>query len=343
VTDWNRFPKLAAMRSGEVRGRVCGLLLVVTSWACSSPDGAAKAASTGGASGAGAEGKGGSGASAGSSGRDASDAGMSSDGGGRAGSSNAGAGGSLGNDWETTLVSLPIAARGELNVAQTTLDKLTFSVIFYAKFAMKRAQWDGCTKHQLGACWYYECPAGSSPVGTPDESIPINGDTVTLESSSSFIALSIDDDHYNGQRAEPFWPLTGDTVHFQAQGAQPAFRFGVKTPPTVWLKSVNGRAAPSSLVRSEGAKVDWETTGAGTVFFSIYRLDQPPVPAAICTFEAARGTGMLPATVLEHLEPGGDYRLLLRGDERILQDVDGYALDASLFAYGTNPLTLALE
>jgi hypothetical protein len=91
----------------------------------------------------------------------------------------------------------------------------------------------------------------------------------------------------------------------------------VKTPPTVWLKSVNGRAAPTSLVRNEGAKVDWETTGAGTVFFSIYRFDQPRVPAAICKFDAARGTGTLLATLLEHLEPGGDYRLLLSSDERI--------------------------
>jgi hypothetical protein len=238
---------------------------------------------------------------------------------------------------------LPLAPRGELDASQTTLDKVSFSFILYAKFSMKRAQWDGCTKHQLGACWYYECPAGSNPVGTPDESVPNNGSAVTFENSSTIIALSIDDDHYHGQGSEPFWPLTGDTIYFQAQGARPAFRFGAKTPPTVWLKSVNGQAAPTSLVRSEGAKVDWETTGAGTAFFSIFRLDQPEVPAAICTFEAALGTGTLPAKVLEHLEPGSDYRLTLRGDQRVYQDVDGYALDASLFAYGTKPLTLALE
>ena len=335
------------MRMGKVGVGIWGVLAIVTSWGCSGPDEAPKAPTTGGGAGAGgaatkggAGGKAGSGASAAG---DSSDAGTSSDDGGSAGSSNGGAAGTVGSEWQTSFISLPLAPRGELDASQTTLDKVSFSFILYAKFSMKRAQWDGCTKHQLGACWYYECPTGSNPVGAPDESVPVNSGSVTFENSSTIITLSIDDDHYHGQGTEPFWPLAGDTIYFQSQGGKPAFRFGAKAPPTLWLKSVNGQAAPTSLVRSEGAKVEWETTGAGTAFFSIYRLDQPEVPAAICTFEAGLETGTLPAKVLEHLEPGSDYRLTLRGDQRVLQEVDGYALDAGLFAYGTKYLTLSLE
>ena len=251
------------------------------------------------------------------------------------GTSGAGtAGGSSGTAWVTTQVSFPEAPRVDLNISQTTEDKVNFTYSLYAKFAIMREQWDGCIKHQLGDCWYYECPTGAYAVGHADEKPQTAGGSVTVESGSIVQTLALTTDHYSGQGSDAFWPLTGGKVYFENRDSKPLFRLEAQSPPTVWLKTLNGETLPlSSLNRSKGAEVTWEAQGEGTAFFSIYTYSGVNV-AAVCTWDAAAGSGTLPGAVLEHLDPSDEYYVLLRGDRRVTTTADGFSIEATLYGYG---------
>ena len=54
----------------------------------------------------------------------------------------------------------------------------------------------------------------------------------------------------------------------------------------------------------------------------------------MCEFDAAAHAGTLPASLLQELEPGPDYRVIFRGTSRSHASVDGWELDASLAGYG---------
>ncbi|HYP89353.1 MAG TPA: hypothetical protein VEQ59_14400 [Polyangiaceae bacterium] len=313
----------------------------------SSPQAAAGSAAAGAAA-AGSAGKtSGGGSATGAAGDTSGDAGEAPSGGrDRGGSSSGGGSGSGGSDtgsggttngpgWVSTLISLPEAPRVDLNISQTTADKVSFTYSVYAKFAIMREQWDGCTKHQLADCWYYECPSGSYPVGTADDKPQTAGGSVTVENERLIETLALASDHYTGQGTDAFWPLTGDTIYFENHGSKPLFRLEAQSPPTVWLKTLNGQSPDqlTMLDRGQGAKLTWEAEGEGTAFFSIYSYTGVNV-AAVCTFDAAAGSGTLPAAVLGHLDPGSEYHLTMRGDRRASTTADGFAIEATLYGYG---------
>lgn len=256
--------------------------------------------------------------------------------GGKAGAASAGRGGmdtSLG-EWKSTLVSLPLRLRGEMALTQWAPPEGGDQYAVFAQFGMLRGQWDGCTRHQLASCWYYDCPEGSAPVGTPPVG-PLQsiGTSLIVESSTTRYTLYYDEKQtYSEAEFGRFWPYTGGTISFVASGTPP-FRVDVPAPPFVKLLTVNGRPPQSPLQRAAGAKLTWQTSGAGSVFFSIYRLTGSAPRAAVCGFEAARQAGELPASVLEKLEPGDDYELTLRGDERVVTTADAFELEALALSY----------
>jgi hypothetical protein len=256
-----------------------------------------------------------------------------------------GSGGAPAEEWKTTTVSLPLSLRALLDVTQMSSDDVNFTYELYAQFGMLRGQWDGCTRHQLGECWYYECPVGSAPVGTPDVGPLRNVGNVTFTSSTmSYVVRPDQTLIYSVVETGAFWPLSGGSVTFAAAGP-PQLEIAVKTPPSVWLSTLNGQAAPASIKRSEGAKLTWRVRGSGQAFFSIYRLSGT-IPAAVCSFDAERAEGTLPAAVLQKLAAGTDYRIAFRGDSRATLTLEGYELDASLFAIGgssSSASNLALE
>jgi len=248
-------------------------------------------------------------------------------------------GGASAEDWKTTKISAPLALRGQMDVSQMSADDVNFTYELYAQYGMLRGQWDGCTRHQLGECWYYECPTGSNPVGTPDVGPLRNVGNVTVSSSTMSYVLRPDGSTmYSVVDTGAFWPLSGGSVTFAA--ANPALEIAVKTPPSVWLTTFNGRPAPTAIKRSEGIDLTWRVRGSGNAFFSVYHLTGT-IPAAVCTFDAEAGAGTLPAAVLEKLDPGTDYRVAFRGDSRAVLTLAGYELDAALFAFGSTTSSAA--
>jgi len=249
-------------------------------------------------------------------------------------SARAGMGGSTPTEtWIATAISLPLTLRGQMDVSQMSADDASFTYELYAQFGMLRGQWDGCTRHQLGECWYYECPEGSAPVGTSNVGTLRSVGDVLVSSSTVNYSLRYDAKMtYSTADTGAFWPLTGGVVTFTT--SNPKLTIAVATPPSVWLSTLNGQAAPASIKRSEGAKLSWRVRGTGIAFFSIYRLDGT-IPAAVCTFDATRGEGTLPPDVLQKLDAGTDYKFAFRGDARANATLEGYELDAALFAFGS--------
>jgi hypothetical protein len=262
------------------------------------------------------------------------------------GGSSAGApSGGSGDTFTSTLVSAPAQLRGSVILDQYTADRTTFSADANLEFGTERGQWDGCTRNQLGQCWYYDCPAGSNPVGM-GQVPPVYYDAgmISITSTAGMLASTFDTSSglYKASSLTQLWPLAGGPVTITASGGDtvPAFTMQIAAPPTVSLTSINGQAAPASITRSDGAKVVWTSTGAGTAFFAIFEFTGER-PAAICEFDAAANAGELPAAVLEQLDAGAKYFLEFRGNSRA--EVMSGMWDMSGSAYFFNAIPGAIE
>jgi len=257
-------------------------------------------------------------------------------------SSSAGASGSVAaggsNEFVSTLINAPARLRGDVGIDQSSGDDVTFLVRTSLEFGSKRGPWDGCTRNQLGDCWYYDCPAGSNALGSNNvPPVYYDAGSVTITSGSNTLAGGYDTSSgmYTGRASQQLWPLAGGTVTFTVSGSSvvPAFTMQIQAPPVVRLLSVNGEAAPTSLTRSQGATVVWNAKGPGSVFFALAQYSGTR-PAAICVFDATANQGTLPAAVLEKIDPGTKYYLEFRGDARAEVMAGDFDISGTAYSYG---------
>jgi hypothetical protein len=262
--------------------------------------------------------------------------------GGRLSPSFAASGGSAGasgasSEVTRSVVDAPLAPRGFLSGMQYRVDADSASVFTIdAIFETTRGQWDGCTKVQLGECWYFDCPPGSAPY-LP--SVPLQNAGFVSLTTASVPSTTVDvgllyDYWYEANATGELWPTSGKKLSFAATGSTvPAFALDIQSPPTVVLTSLNGEALPRAINRSDGAALRWTSSGSGIAYFSLYGFYDSKF-AAVCEFDAAAHAGKLPAALLRELEPGPDYHLIFRGTSRAHATVEGWELDASLAGYG---------
>ena len=301
--------------------------------------GSSAGGSTGGAGFGGVAAVGGS--SAGTAGLGAS-AGGASGGAASAGTSgvSGGASGASGDAFTSTLVSAPNQLRGDLGFQQYSTDNVNFGINVYMTFQELRGAWDGCTRQQLGACWYYDCPAGSNPPGNRENvsSVYYDAGTATITSMQPTISVGSNSggEGYFVRNSQELWPIAGGVVSVSFSGGPmvPAFATQVNAPPMVRLTSINGQAAPASLKRSEGVKLAWTSAGAGDALLVLVQYADTPRPAVECRFDATANAGELPAVVLEKLDPGAGYTLEFRGNAWVDSTVGPWAMQAYALSYG---------
>jgi len=269
---------------------------------------------------------------------------------GKAGSANGGAGGAdTSGAWQTIPISLPLRLRGDLNAIQLTPDPAVSATgptyVVFAEFGMLRGQWDGCIRHQLDHCWYYECPTGSLPIGVPQSGGQSIGQSLVVTGPQSTHTLYFEDTGYSDTGTGALWTNSGGILSFSAASGSFKFKMDVATPPLVQLLTINGLPFNGTIQRSAGAKLTWKPADEGQVFFSIHRDNSPTPPAAICTFDATLGEGVMPASVLTQLASGTDYKLTFRGDERGRVIQGDYELEATVMTFASDtavpvPVTL---
>jgi hypothetical protein len=104
--------------------------------------------------------------------------------------------------------------------------------------------------------------------------------------------------------SQQLWPIAGGMVSIAITGGStvPAFTMQLAAPPMVRLLTINGEAAPTSIIRSDGVHLTWASSGPGSVAFFLYALSGEH-PAAVCQFDASAKAGDLPAAVLSHSTP----------------------------------------
>jgi len=318
--------------------------LALTLAACSSSGGdGGKSANVGGSD---AGGAGSAGASASNTGGSAPGSGNANGGGasGSAGTNSAGGGGLTGgsgasNTFTSVLVDEPARMRGLVFLNQFTADKTTFRFEASASFGNERGAWDGCTKNQLGDCWYYDCPAGSNSVGnTMPPSVRENANRVSLSGMTQVeLPFNGTAGTYDANSELQLWPLSGGSVTLDVMGSSsvPAVSMQVPVPSHVFLTSLNGEADPTTLQRSDGVKIVWQAEGTSPVFFAIFALTGER-PAAVCTFDGTTTSAELPASVLEHLDPGS-YYYQLRGDLRARMPDGPWDIETESYAFGGDP------
>jgi len=313
---------------------LCGLALGLA--ACSGSNSVGSGASGGASTSGGSAGNSSAGMSSGGSSGGSSNGGTASS--GAAGASGSVAAGGGGDTFVSTLVNAPTQLRGDLGIDQSSGDGVSFLVRSYLEFGSRRGAWDGCTRNQLGDCWYYDCPVGSNALGSANvPPVYYDAGSVTVASGPTSLAPTFDTSSgaYNGRISQQLWPVAGGTVTFTVSGSSvvPAFTLQIQAPPMVQLSSINGEAAPTSLTRSQGATVLWNAQGPGRAFFAVFEYTGTR-PAAICVFDAAQNQGVLPATVLEKLEPGTRYFFDFRGDARAEVMAGDFDISGIAYSYG---------
>ena len=303
----------------------------------STNDGAGGASSDGGGSAGTSSASGGAatGGSGGASG--ANSAAGAATGGSSSASGGSSAGGASTTSFTSTLVTLPAIKRGTLSAEQFTADKAAFLTNFYADFSTDRGPWDGCSRNQLGACWYYDCPAGSNAYGAVGSPVRESAGVVYATGSAGRVDLVEDPNignYYGGSMTET-WPLSGGSVSFTVAGnsSVPAFTMQLPAPSFVQLTSMNGSTQPTDVTRSAGAALVWTSVGTGSIFFGFF-TNTGERPAAFCQFDAAANAGSMPAAVLEKLDPG-NYNYEFRGDLRSQMTVGDWEMDGSAYFFGS--------
>lgn len=237
-----------------------------------------------------------------------------------------------------TLVNAPVQMRGELSIEQYSADNTTFATNVDIYFTYEREQWDGCTRYQLGNCGYYDCPAGSNPIGGDDvPPIYYDGGTATITGMPPVIVAPFSSG--NGQLfarpSQQLWPIAGGMISVAVSGGStvPAFTMPLPTPPMVQLLTVNGEAAPTSITRSTGIHLTWASSGPGTAAFYIFGFSGEH-PAAVCQFDASANAGDLPAAVLSHVDPGATYYFLFRGQTNVELQVGDWDMSGAAYSLG---------
>ncbi len=237
----------------------------------------------------------------------------------------------------STVVDAPLMPRGFLSGLQYRPNPDSASVYsIEASFETTRGQWDGCTQVRRGECWYYDCPPGSAPY-LP--SVPLeDAGALALSTSTEPVATVnvglLYDFWYQADGTAELWSGRSQTLTFSAAGSVvPPFSLSIQSPPTVILTALNGEALPKSIAREDGATLSWTSSGPGLAYFSVYGFYDRKF-AAVCEFDAAANAGVLPAVLLQELEPGPDYYLTFHGTTRARASVQGWELDAALAGYG---------
>ncbi len=221
-------------------------------------------------------------------------------------------------------------------------DAATIAYDIQAQFEVTRGRWDGCTRVQLAACWYYECPPGSAPY-LP--SVPlVDGGALSL-ATSGVAAKQINvgllyDFLYEAVAVGQLWSASDQLLTFSGTGSTagqtPAFALTVQSPPIVTLQTLDGQpAAPvgMSVTRSQGAQVHWSTSGSGVARFTILAFEGKSF-AAECDFDASAQSGVMSPEILLRFEPGRNFRVLIRGLSSAHSEVQGWALEGGLAGYG---------
>ena len=167
--------------------------------------------------------------------------------------------------------------------------------------------------------------AGNTDAGTPDAGPPaassgLNAGAITVaDGAAAAGSVTLNYGPFSETSSlMGYRPVSGDVQFFAggdpitaagAGGADlPAFPLQTVIAPsdiTVTSPACTPSGCPA-LDRAADLNVAWTGGGAGKVFFTYETLSPSHVAIVSCQFDAAGGTGTVPAALLGHLEKAGD-------------------------------------
>jgi hypothetical protein len=281
---------------------------------------------------------GGSGGNSGASG--ASGTGASATGG--QGASGAATGGSGGASITTTLIDGTVRL-GTFIFSERPALGSGIQTSVGAEFRDGPPEWAGCTRHDLGPCYWIECPAVAAYI----PSITVDAGTMSYQTSLGQSGTFAPDvvNFYTAPGGSLLWNSTSDFIDATATGGAqiPAFNIRVTPPSALTLTSPTIPSTGDLVVNtSSDLQLTWSGGGAGTAVFYL-RYPQSLVPALSCEFRAADGAGTVPQIGLAALDPNTDYVFYLYSRNRTEQTAGDWTIWASALEYPTNDFYLSLS
>jgi hypothetical protein len=182
-------------------------------------------------------------------------------------------------------------------------------------------------------------PAAS--IALEDLEPPISAGVVTLGGGSSPIVLTKSEEPATGStpatvrysHSGPEIFPAGTTLTLTATGAAaPAFSLPITIPTPL---SVTLPVAPSSpdtplkVARSSGLPVAWTAgSSANTVTVFLSHGADGSWPSLTCDFPESAGSGVVPASLLSHLDAGSGWALAISPQSTVSISVDGWLMSA---------------
>lgn len=186
----------------------------------------------------------------------------------------------------------------------------------YAAFQEAPATWAGCTRYDVGVCYFYECAADANPVHAIINSgySAASAGILSVSTGGTEQLLEQDASGLYSLSAESLWEAPGSEIVVKATGADvPAFEAKLVAPDAATLISPNVNPLdPLEWVQTKHLPLTWTARSSGQLRVSIYDTEfELARPALFCTFPVQAGEGVIPAAALMEMELGGPYMLQL--------------------------------
>jgi hypothetical protein len=236
-------------------------------------------------------------------------------------------------------------------IGTTAVEQGTAYGNFYRYTAPTGGASGGCTVQTVGACAVTSCTFATATPGDAGTSASYtNSGPVTVKGvrvNSGTMTLTPGGYGYNTVSGAVAFFLGGESIRLTAPGnptGAPAFDVALVAPSSVAVSAPTfDTQASVSASATQDLPVAWGATPAAEVAVAMAASGQGKSVQARCGFSAGAGRGVVPAQVLGSLKAMGaaTTSIIVSGESRKVQSIDGWDLTVSLQAYGTRSGGLA--
>jgi hypothetical protein len=218
-----------------------------------------------------------------------------------------------------------------------------YSYEAYGGFAVMAPTSAACTAIKAQGCSVSACDLTGGTMSDPRNLVgALNAGTITIAASGGSLKLPYGDGSYNADGETQLF-VGGSAISIAGGGGAdlPAFAAQrlvaptdiVVTSPSCSVDSLRSDAGCGDLDRTTDLSVTWTGGGAGIVVAHLETATDTTATYVSCVFEAAGGSGTIPATILGMLKGGpvGNASYIPQNEEHF--KVDG--ADTAFFVQGS--------
>jgi len=209
------------------------------------------------------------------------------------------------------------------------------------RFRVGPVEFDGCTRHDAGPCFWVECP-GPTP-STPTIQPNAGALSYTAEDGMHVLPLAFDGLGFGTTFEGSLWTASGEEVRATVEGGAdvPPFSGSVTAPPNLSLLSPAIPAGATFVLPSaDDLPLSWSGGDAGTAVFTLIGSTLR-TSALVCEFPASVSAASIPAVALRALATEETYLLYFYSRQRVVEAAGDWTVWVGALHYPTQEFSIS--